>query len=530
VLESKPVDLSAYVGKNIRFRFHFDTLDGQYNTGFGWAITAMRISDDPTKVCTELADDGSPEKARGIATGGNVDGQICPTGDVDFFQFTGEGKQPFSATVNITSTAGNWQPSLVLLSVDGKTIVAEGKQTGSSVQLNTTLPEAAKYYLKVTALSVEKNAGPGVNYRLSLIQDITPPTVKLTKPANGSINLALPIALAAEAADGENPVGRVEFLIQPAGVSVDKAERVSVDETAQDGWTGSIPAGYTGKLEGAAVFARAFDQAGNHTDSPAVLLAGDGTIPVTRMDSLPAENGSTMISLSWATVSKEKVDHFELQYQVNDGEWQEWAEPLAGTLRKTSFFAKNATAYGFRIRAVTENGTEEFAPEAQVKTKVEAECVPDKFEPGDNLPANSPALQSGSGQLHNLCGLKDEDWTSMLLQGGKTYTFTAQPTELAAGVTLQLFDMTGKALTDEVSPEDLLSTTSFDFQPETSATYLLRARAANENLAGTRSIYSISYDQAAPFSPLPVVCGAILIPLLTAVVKLFGRMKAGINP
>ncbi len=117
----------------------------------------------------------------------------------------------------------------------------------------------------------------------------------------------------------------------------------------------------------------------------------------------------------------------------------------------------------------------------------------------------------------------------MLLQGGKTYTFTAQPTELAAGVTLQLFDMTGKALTDEFIPDDLQSTTYLEFQPETSATYILRTRAANDNLAGTRSIYSLSYDQAAPFSPLPVVCGAILIPLFTALIKLWGRLKSGIG-
>ena len=145
------------------------------------------------------------------------------------------------------------------------------------------------------------------------------------------------------------------------------------------------------------------------------------------------------------------------------------------------------------------------------------------------MPTDAPGLETGSGQLHNLCGLKDEDWTSMLLQGGKTYTFSAKPTELAAGVTLQIFDMTGNALTDEISPEDLNSETKVDFQPETTGTYLLHARAADDHLAGTHSIYSLSYDQAAPFSPVPLVCGAILIPLLTALLKLFGRLRAGIG-
>ncbi len=135
MVESKPVDLSTYVGKNIRLRFHFDTLDAMYNKGLAWAITAMRISDDPTKVCTESADDGTTEKAREIALGGNMDGQICPTGDVDFFSFTGENKQTFSASVNLTSQPKDWEPTLTLLSGDGKSILVDGRAAGNSVRL-----------------------------------------------------------------------------------------------------------------------------------------------------------------------------------------------------------------------------------------------------------------------------------------------------------------------------------------------------------------------------------------------------------
>lgn len=526
--ESIALDLSPYVGKNIRFRFHFDTLDSRYNKGLGWAIAAVRISDDPTKVCSESAGDETVDKARPIELGGFIESQICPLGDVDTYQFSVADKQSFIATVNTISDIKDWKAALTLLSSDGATVLVEGKDTGNSVQITTTLPQAGTYYLRIGAQIAGKTTIPAVDYRLSLIQDTNPPTVKLTRPAEGSISLALPIALAADASDGDNPISRVEFYVQPAGVSVEKAERVSIDETVQDGWTGTIPAEYSAPLAGAAVFARAYDQAGNYTDSQAVLLAGDGSTPVTHMNALPAENGSTMINLKWTTVSREKIDHFELEYQVNSGDWQPWAEPLEGKLRGTSFFAKNGTTYGFRIRAVTANSTEDFPADAQVKTTVEAACVPDKFESKDNLPSEATPLQSGNGQLHNLCGIKDEDWTVMLLQGAKSYTFTAEPTELAAGVSLQLYDMSGQAMTDEGFPDDLLSKTTLDFTPDVSGTYILRARAANELLAGTRSIYSLSYDQAAPFSPLPVVCGAILIPILTALVKLWGRWREAI--
>jgi hypothetical protein len=416
-----------------------------------------------------------------------------------------------------------------LLDADGKTKVAEGKVTDKSAQINTILPKTGNYYLRIGVQMPDKATVPGVDYRLSLVQDTTLPTVKLTKPTDGNIPLTLPIALAADASDSGNPVSHVEFYLQPAGVSIDKAERVALDENGKDGWNGSIPEGYAGKLQGGAIFARAYDLAGNHTDSSVLVLAGDGSTPITRLDALPAENGSTMIRLKWSVSSRQKVDHFELQYQQNGGEWQAWAAPLAANLRETSFFAKNGTEYGFRIRAVTETGVEEFAGEAQAKTKVEAQCTPDKFEPADNTPDGASALQTGGGQLHNLCSFTDIDWSSMLLQGGKAYTFTAKPQDLPAGVTLQIFDMTGKALSEEVSPENLSSGTSLDYQPETSGTYLLRARAADDHLAGTNVIYNVNYDQASPFSPLPLVCVALLIPLLTAIFKLWGNLKAGLN-
>ncbi|BCY18353.1 hypothetical protein hrd7_22020 [Leptolinea sp. HRD-7] len=526
--ESKPVDLSDYAGKTIRIRFHFDTIDGAYNQGLGWAITAVRISDDPAKVCSEYADDGSVENARDITIGGTSEAQFCPAGDTDYYKFTGEKGKPFTASMTITSNAPGVTPVFSLLSADGKTSIAEGKVNTLVSQINTRLPEDGDYYLKLSA-STGKADTPALNYTLSLIQDNTPPSVKLTKPTDGSVSLSLPMALAADAADGNKSASRVEFYVQPAGAGVEGAVRVSIDETSADGWTGTIPSDYSGKLTGSAVFARAFDQAGNYTDSNAVLLAGDGSIPVTHLDALPSEYGSNMINLHWTAVSKAAIDHFELQYKIDGSDWQALGGTLAGDLRSTGFFAKNGSMYEFRIRAVTAEGAEEFPSSAQAITTVESECTPDKFEPKDNVPTNSPSLSAGVGQFHNLCGIKDVDWTSMLLQGGKTYVFTSIPTELAAGVSMQIFDLAGNAMTEEATPADLNSQTTLDFSPETSATYLLRIKAANEQLSGTHSVYDIKYDQADPFSPIPVVCGAILIPLLTALGRLWSRMRAKAN-
>jgi hypothetical protein len=529
LLESQPLDLTPYTGKTIRLRFHFNTVDEKYNDGLGWAITTVRISDDPAKVCTENTDDGKPEMARPIMMGSVVDAQICPTGDVDFYNLTGLEKQAFSATMNITSPVTGWRPSLTLIGSDGVTTIAESKLSGNSAQINTILPKTDHYYLKVVINPPEKPGVPGVDYRLSLIQDTVPPSVKLTKPENGNISIKLPISLAAEASDTEGSVSRVEFFIQPTGVSADKAERVGLDENGVDGWTGSIPEGYPGNLVGSALFARAFDQAGNHSDSSALVLAGDSQIPITRLEPLSEETGSSMIRLRWSVSSASKVEHFELQYRQGGGEWRDLATPLDAKMRETSFFARNGVEYGFRMRAIAGDESEEFPAEAQAVTRIEDECEPDKFEPSDNKPSGSSALQTGNGQIRNFCGLQDIDWSSMLLQGQKSYEFKAIPLDLPAGAALQLFDTAGNPLSDEVFPENLSSETVLYYKPETSGTYLLRARAADDHLAGTKVIYTLKYDQASPFAPFPIICGAFLIPLLTALLKLWGAIRTGLG-
>ncbi|MEI8132274.1 MAG: M23 family metallopeptidase, partial [Leptolinea sp.] len=236
LIESKPVDLTSYARKSIRLRFHFSSIDGLYNDGLGWAINSMRVSEDIAKVCKENTDDGSSDKARPSTLGSSVDAQLCPTGDLDYYSFAGTEKQPFTATINLTSPVKGWTPALALVDSDGKTTLADGKLSGNSAQMNTILPRTGTYYLKISVQAPDKATVPGVDYRLSLVQDTTLPTVKLTKPTAGNISLTLPIALSAEAADAGNPVSRVEFYIQPAGVSIDKADQVGSDDNGQDGW------------------------------------------------------------------------------------------------------------------------------------------------------------------------------------------------------------------------------------------------------------------------------------------------------
>ena len=87
-LQSPAIDLSAYAGSTLRFRFHFQTLDAAFNTKKGWFVDDFSISTAPSPACSASGEpDNSPAQARSLTYNSSLAGVICPGGDVDYFQF-----------------------------------------------------------------------------------------------------------------------------------------------------------------------------------------------------------------------------------------------------------------------------------------------------------------------------------------------------------------------------------------------------------------------------------------------------------
>jgi len=75
--------------RKIRVRFFFFTVDGKANTGAGWQIDQISLTQSSLQsTCADSND--SLATATPISLNQSLSGlKICPTGDVDYFTFNG---------------------------------------------------------------------------------------------------------------------------------------------------------------------------------------------------------------------------------------------------------------------------------------------------------------------------------------------------------------------------------------------------------------------------------------------------------
>jgi PKD repeat protein/surface antigen len=89
-LQSPAIDLSGYAGHTIQIRFHFETLDSEYNGYRGWYIDDFEISTTPPPSCADSHEpNDTPTEATSIAYGQSLEADTCPGGDYDFYAFSG---------------------------------------------------------------------------------------------------------------------------------------------------------------------------------------------------------------------------------------------------------------------------------------------------------------------------------------------------------------------------------------------------------------------------------------------------------
>jgi hypothetical protein len=98
-------------------------------------------------------------------------------------------------------------------------------------------------------------------------------------------------------------------------------------------------------------------------------------------------------------------------------------------------------------------------------------CQPDSLETNDS--SNTPrAIQLGAFLSLTSCE-PDDDWYSLSLSAGITYTFVALFTHAEGDVDIGLFDSAGTVVASSVTE---LDDEVFEFTPTTSGTYRLLVR------------------------------------------------------
>ncbi len=530
--ENPPIDLSPYAGHSIRVRFHFDAVDAFYNNYFGWAVDNVRIDANTAEICGEQPGDVNPQSALTLNLSVQVDGSLCPDGDIDYFKITAAKDQKLTAVLSVPDSELAWTPSMAILAADGKTLITNSaSNNGASQHLITmTAPDTGIYYLKVASTSEAAHLQVKP-YSLRVISDETAPRVTVLAPtAEQPIN-SFPFTISLDVSDGEGSgVAGVEFWWHTKSWANDKWELLGVDSDGSDGWSWYMPADYTEPAEGAALFLRAVDYAENY-QSVTISVNPLDSSPSSHLLPLPASYTSNAIQLSWKVdANPGNIQGFVIQYRDGENEWATAdTTPVAGD-RQAWFIGANGVTYQFRLAAVDATGRVEAWPdEAEASTTIETSCTPDAFE-NESMAEGEPELAvvvnlSKKTDEHNFCGVGDVDWFQFSAEEGKTYTIETHPSAGGgAASVLQILTADRQSLLDEAAAFDLASSTTMVWTAPESGEYVLRVSALNPAIAGTTAAYTLLVQQGGAFSITGLVCGASLLPALLLLVKIISSL------
>lgn len=220
------------------------------------------------------------------------------------------------------------------------------------------------------------------------------------------------------------------------------------DLDGTDGWSWQWNVSDVPDQASIALYAEAWDRAGNRADYLIASQILDRWPPRTDLRPLPPALDSTAVLLTWtAEDAVAGIAYLEFEVQEGDGNWQ-FIGRLESTVQSALFFGELGQRYRFRMRGVDWAGNvEPFPTEVQAETQIHP-CNGDEYEP-DNDPDSAQLLAPYSPQRRTFCGLNDEDWVTFWAERSKRYVLRtydlarAEDGSFAADTVLSLYGPDG---------------------------------------------------------------------------------------
>ncbi|MAT44221.1 MAG: hypothetical protein CL609_17970 [Anaerolineaceae bacterium] len=494
-LGSPAINLSAYSGKTIRIRFHFDIVDGFNNGGYlGWLIDNVSITNQAPLTCQSTEPNNNISQATPFPSNNEVFAHICPNGDLDYFSFSGLKGEQIALDVDAMEFGSSLDPYLFLFDSKGRVLASNDDEVYSvyrDSKITHTLPDAGTYYAMVKAWD-HPNVGDGeYYYTLRLYKgDLTPPQVSFLVPLNSLIpSITFPVQV--NASDGQNIIQRVDFYYRDGDAINSNWNLISSDTVGSDGWTANFNPALLTTVKNSMLFVEAFDLNNNHA-GVLMVIDGFGTgEPQSQLNPLNGEQKTTLLNLTWwANNPISGIKAFDIQVQENGGAWQDLVSGLSGALRRYIYFGNMGNSYNFRIRAIDYNDqTEAYPDNPEVSVKVNS-CSSDSFE-SDNELANAVYLPLKTYQSHNFCQTNDVDWIKFDVEAGKKYMILAVADGSTAAVAIQLYTDDGIKSAADITPLDYGMSSTLFWTAEVNETIYARLQPPDSRLAGDDVKYRI---------------------------------------
>ena len=503
-LNSPRIDLSAFSGQTIRIRFHFNALDDIDNQGFGWAVDDIAIQPaSAPPPCMESSPNDTRLMATSITMGQTVNGIICPQGDLDYYSISGQAGQRLSTLVKAGTIGSSLIPIITLYDSAGKFLREQDTpDDNGDISFGYQLPAAGKYYIRIKAWDHPSAGGEDAFYQLSTSINSVPPIVNIQFPINRyiPINGFTATALASSTPPGQ--VDSVSFYWRNSNWMNSNWILIHTDADPSDGFSAYIDPSQVGNLSGGGLYVEARDSTGNRTGAIRLYLEADVTPPVTQVEPFPNPSRSTALHLRWTSSdSGTGIDHFDVEYQIGTGQWQLLAADLPSNQNSLWYLSEFNQTVSFRVRGVDAAGNVE--PFRTVTTTVEADCIPDDHEDGDDEISGAVLLEPYQRQSHNLCQLNDTDWIQFIGKTGDDLLIGVTQLTGGAAIQLDLYDSELNVLASTAA-RDFNQPAILHWMAPGDAIYYLKLTPIHPNLAGTEAGYSIWYGPALTFY-LPVV-------------------------
>ena len=512
------LDLSNYAGSTIKVRFHFETLDGAFNYFEGWYIDDFTISSNPLPSCNDS--DNTPNQATPIEFGETKTGSICPSGDIDYYQFTADSGDRILVDIDTPSQNAPDDLDLVLtlLDTDGISVLSEHDDEIPALRkdphLGFLISRSGTYYLKTKLWSHPSGGGVDYTYSIHLFKDFIAPTANFSNPSSGNYYSGQTLSLNLTAEDPQSGVSHVQFLWHSADWLHDSWVYAGEDWDGQDGWNLNFDTSDLDDQYGLAFYANIYDWAGNWVGAGTWDIGLDRVPPISTIKSISSTQGSTAILLEWTGEDQQSgIDHYDLQYQTEANAWIDIQPDPTGSQDHTWFIGDPGVSYKFRLRGVDRAmNSEEFSSANEINTSIpliaELCSQPDIWE-DDNQPAKAnPIDTSGLAQIHNLCKsgepdfLNDHDWMMFFEEEGNTYLVESTPIGGGAATKLELFSEDGTTLLASSYPVDYESITSLLRTADRSGMVFILVTPIDSRIAGNTASYKIQVRNPLLFLPL----------------------------
>lgn len=507
------IDLSAYAGKQIQIRFFFDTVDASFakpdNDFEGWYIDDIRIAAQPPPICNDVFepnDELSRAATLSYLPKTEIEAQICPIGDVDYYRFYALAGGTIAFDVDAQEDGSALDAVVAVLDQDGS-LLAENDDLDSGLfdpTLRFQAPRDGWYFLKIKPWD-HPAGGDAHSYHLVVQQDDNPPTVRILNPDRIALGTQ-PIVIQAQASDLEGEIEQVKFFWHnhdwndPAWIFLGNGQR--------SGSVWQVTFDPTGRPEGkrGAFYALAVDSGGNRSGDGAWDIVIDRSPPASELQPLAPVQSSTALMLTWTGQDAySAIHHYDIQFRIDSEDWQDLAAGVTGSVTRLWYVGDPGRIYAFRIRAVDMAGNLEAYPSEERTTYIPSAAdlcqAPDGFEVDNTyLQAISLGFEAPA-QLHNFCNTSspanfrdDQDWLRIATTQGRQFSVLAMPeSNSAAYLSLALFSLSGGNLVElkQTQSSEFGHPALISYTPSENGIIYLRIRSVDGNVFGVGTGYRL---------------------------------------